>query len=51
MLDVLTLISTIVDMTKGSKSEVAKKLQEHVEALKTEQRFWDELFLHAKKTN
>ena len=51
VLDIITLISTIVDMTNGSKSEVALKLQEHVEALKAEQRFWDELFLHAKKTN
>ena len=51
VLDLYTLISTIIDMTNGSKSEVAMKLQDHIDALKTEQRFWDELFLHAKKTN
>ena len=51
LLDLYTLISTIIDMSNGSKSEVAMKLRKHVEALKSEQRLWDELFLDAKKTN
>ena len=46
LLDLITLIMTIIDMCNGSKSEAATKLQQHVEALKTEQRLWDELFIH-----
>ena len=46
VLDIYTLVST---MENGLKSEAALKIEKHVDTLKTEQRFWDELLLNAKK--
>ena len=48
VLDIVTLISTLIDMYHGSKSKAALELEKKVDKLEAEQRMWAEAFLQDK---
>ena len=47
VMDIATLISTLYDMHKGSKSDVAKQLVKEVARLHEEQQLWNDTFFHS----
>lgn len=48
VMDITTLIYTLYDICRGSKSKPALKLQEKVDELEAEQKTWEQVFLQDK---
>ena len=51
VLDIVTFVTTLYDICKGSPSEMAKKIREQVKELELEQAAWKEMFMEVDETS
>ena len=51
VLNIVTFVTTLYDISKGSPSEMAKKIREQVKELELEQTAWKEMFMEVDETS